>query len=363
MFNDKKILITGGSGSWGRELTAQLLEKFSPQEIRIYSRGEPKQVGMRRDFNDNPRLRFMIGDVRDSERLIECSKGVDYIFHLAALKHVPVCENNPSEAVKTNILGTQNVIKAALENSVKKVIYISTDKAVEPLNFYGMTKSIGEKLIINANNLTEETSFVCIRAGNVLGTSESVIPVFRKQIINANKITITNGDMTRFMMNLKQAISLIFKASIDSVGGEIFVTYMPSMRIGDLAEVMIRELGNNDTEIMMMGKRPGEKIHELLVSRDESERAFKMGEYFMILPAVRVNRIRDHYNTNSLQKVEFSEFGSSNTKRLNQDEIKEMLDEENWLSKDRIDKDVLYQNKDYVINLFKNIGWIKEGSL
>ena len=248
MFNKKTILITGGSGSWGQELTKQLLMKYSPKEIRIYSRGEPKQVSMNRYFKNNKRLKFIIGDVRDVERLEQATQGVDYLFHLAALKHVPVCEQNVEEAVKTNILGIKNVIGAAIKNSIKKVIQISTDKAVSPLNFYGLSKSVGEKLIIAANTLESKTSFVCIRAGNALGTSESVVPLFRDQILSTNKITVTNGEMTRFFFNLKQAISLVFRAAIDSVGGEIFVMEMPAMKIDDLADVFMRELGTSSAK-------------------------------------------------------------------------------------------------------------------
>ncbi|PIO08354.1 UDP-N-acetylglucosamine 4,6-dehydratase [Candidatus Pacearchaeota archaeon CG10_big_fil_rev_8_21_14_0_10_34_12] len=363
MFFDKTILITGGTGSWGNELTKQLMEKYSPREIRIYSRGERKQAMMKRDFENSPKIKFIIGDVRDYERLDESCRKVDYVFHLAALKHVPICESNVSEAKKTNIMGTQNVIRASIKNSVKKVIYISSDKAVDPLNFYGMTKAVGERLILAANNLTEDTSFVCIRAGNVLGTSESVVPVFRKQILNTNKITITDGEMTRFYLNLKQAISLIFKASEESVGGEIFVTNMPAVKINDLAEVMIKELGGGQTEKVIIGKRPGEKMHELLVSRDESERTFKLGEYFLILPHLEIEKIKNRYDTKNMVRVDFEEFSSVNAKRMNFEEIKQILDNENWLTKDEHDTDVLYKNKEQILDFFKNVGWIKKEDL
>jgi len=359
MFNDQIILITGGSGSWGTELTKQLLSKYSPKEIRIYSRGERRQAMMRREFENHEKLKFIIGDIRDYDRLDESCNKVDYLFHLAAMKHVPICEDNVVEAKKTNIIGTQNVVKAAMKNSIKKVIHISSDKAVDPLNFYGLSKAVGERLIIAANNLTDETSFVCIRAGNVLGTSESVIPVFRKQILNTNKVTITDGEMTRFLLNLRQAISLIFKASIDSVGGEIFVMYMPALKLDDLAEVMIRELGDGQTQKITIGKRPGEKIHELLVSKGESERTFKVGEYFLILPNTEIKRIKERYNPRELQRVDFEEFSSDSTRRLNHEEIKQMLDNENWLTREKHNTDVLYKNKDQILDFFKNVGWIK----
>ena len=340
MFNDKTILITGGSGSWGNELAKQLLEKYSPKKIKIYSRNEPKQITIKRNFKNNPNLKFVIGDVRDYDRLDEVCYDVDYIFHLATLKHFPICEENVGEAIKINILGTQNIVKTAIKNSIKKVIYISTDKAVEPLNLYGLTKAIGEKLIITANNSTKNTSFVCVRAGNVLGTSESVIPVFRRQILNINKITITDEEMTRFLLNLKQAISLIFKASMDSIGGEIFILPMPAVKIGDLADLMIKELGNEQTEKIIIGKRPGEKNHELLISREESARTFKFGNYFIILPLIEIEKIKNYYNVNELEKVEVGEYGSKNARRLNSEEIKEMLDNENWLSKEKTSADV-----------------------
>ncbi len=359
MFDEKTILITGGTGSWGNELTKQLFEKYSPKEIRIYSRSEPKQVTMKRQFENNAKLKFIIGDVRDYGRLDEACHNADYIFHLAALKHVPICEDNVEEALKTNIIGTRNIIKTAIKNSVKKLINISTDKAVDPLNFYGLTKAIGEKLIIAANNSTEKTIFACIRAGNVLGTSESVIPVFRKQILNTNKITITNGEMTRFFLSVEEAISLIFKASINSVGGEIFVMPMPAIKIDDLAEVIIKEMGDEFTEKIIIGERPGEKIHELLVSKEESKRTFRFNEYFLILPTIEVKNIKNNYNTKELEKVNFDEFGSKNTKRLNLEEIKQILENENWFAKEGLPTDVLNQNKEHILDLFKNIGWIK----
>ena len=368
MFKDKVILITGGSGSWGSELTKQLLEKYSPKEVRIYSRGESKQVDMKRIFKSNPLLKFIIGDVRDYKRLEHATYDVDYIFHLAALKHVPVCEQNVEEAVKTHILGTQNVIRVAIKNSIKKVIYISTDKAVNPLNLYGMTKAIGEKLIISANNLSNKTSFVCIRAGNALGSSGSVVPLFRNQILTANKITITNGEMTRFTFPLEEAISLIFKASIDSIGGEIFVMETPALKIEDLADVMIKELGNSDTKKIVIGERPAEKTHELLVSKEESKRTFVSGKYFIILPLISIENIKKKYSLNEMPPLTVDEISSKNERILNHEEIKKMLNREGWLSKERkdgffskeeIDRDLMYKNKEYLLDFFKNEGWIK----
>jgi len=278
IFKDKVILITGGTGSWGNELTRQLLEK-NPNKIIIYSRGELGQVKMQRDFN-NPKIKFTIGDVRDKEQLIKSAIGVDYIFHLAALKHVPICEEQPDEAIKTNIIGTQNVIAAAKANNVIKVIDVSTDKAVDPFNFYGMTKAVGERLIINANLDTEKTRFVCIRGGNVLGTNGSVVPFFIDQIKRFKTIFITDKEMTRYYMTQKEAINLLFKAAENSLGGETFVMKMPACKVIDLAEVLIDETTKEKISIKETGCRPGEKIHECLISRHKAPSAYKYDDNY-----------------------------------------------------------------------------------
>ena len=278
MFKDKRILVTGGTGSWGHELIKQLLEQ-DPKEISIYSRNELAQVKMEREFNDK-RLKFIIGDVRDYERMNEATRGIDYIFHLAALKHVPICELQPYEAIKTNIIGTENLIKAAINNKVKKVIDVSTDKAVDALNLYGMTKAVGERLIIQANLLSEDTKFVCIRAGNVLGSNGSVVPFFMDQIKNQKQITITHPEMTRYFITLPEAIGLLFKASQFSYGGEIFVMRMPSYRITDVAEVLIEDSKVPDVEIKEIGMRPGEKLDEVLVSEYEAQSTFKYDDTY-----------------------------------------------------------------------------------
>ncbi len=233
MFENQTILVTGGTGSWGYELVRQLLPQ-NPKEIIIFSRNESSQVTMSRTFEDS-RLSFCIGDIRDKEAIVKACESVDYVFHLAALKHVPVCEEQPYEALKTNVIGTQHVIEAAIANQVKRVIYISTDKAANPSNFYGMTKAIGEKLIVYANLLRTETKFVCVRGGNVLGTNGSVVHLFMSQIKHKNQVRITDKRMTRFFLTLEEAISLLFKASEASLGGEIYVMTMPTCRITELA--------------------------------------------------------------------------------------------------------------------------------
>lgn len=268
MFEGSRILVTGATGSWGNELVTQLLDK-KPEQIIIYSRSELNQVNMQRRFN-NFKLKYIIGDIRDYEALKEATKDIEFIFHLAALKHVPICEEQPYEAIKTNIIGVENLIKASIENKVKKVIDVSTDKAVDPINVYGMTKALGEKLIIHANTMAEHTKFVCIRAGNVLGTNGSVVPYFIEQAKKYNEITITDEKMTRFFLTLNQAIELLFKAINHSIGGETFVMRMPGYKIIDIAKIILEEYGNENGNIKVIGIRPGEKINEVLISKYEA---------------------------------------------------------------------------------------------
>jgi UDP-N-acetylglucosamine 4,6-dehydratase len=328
MFYEKNILVTGGSGSWGKELVRQLLPQ-NPNKIIIYSRNEGSQVEMERAFEDN-RLSFCIGDIRDSESLARACKGVDFIFHLAALKHVPICEKQPHEAFKTNVAGTQNVIEAAIANKVKKVIYISTDKAVNPTNFYGMTKAVGEKLIVQANLLKSDTKFVCIRGGNVLGTNGSVIHLFMKQINEKNQVGLTSKAMTRFFLTLHEAISLVFKACVDSLGGEIFVMMMPTCKIIDLAQVLAEELGHKHITINELGVRPGEKIHEILLSDFESENAVIYDQqYLVIMPTLDIPGLKAHYA--GYPKVQMRSFSSQHA-LMTKEEIKVLLTKGGFLS-------------------------------
>lgn len=327
IFKDSVIFITGGTGSWGNELTRQLLEK-NPKKIIVYSRSELQQVNMQRNFND-PRIKYVIGDVRDYRHLVKSSVGVDYIFHLAALKHVPICEEQPDEAVKTNVIGTQNVIDAAKENGVKKVIDVSTDKAADPFNFYGMTKALGERLIINANIDSDKTKFVCIRGGNVLGTNGSIVPFFIDQINRLKTILITNKEMTRYYMTLKEAIHLVFKAAEESFGGETFVMKMPACRVIDIAEILIEEIGNKNIPIKEIGIRPGEKIHECLISKNESPSTYQYDEnYYVILPQVKIDELEEKYK--HLKKVSFKEY-CSNEILMNKEEVKAMLKNGNFI--------------------------------
>lgn len=321
MFTNQRILVTGGTGSWGHELIAQLLPQ-DPKEIIVYSRSEATQVAMDREFED-PRLTFRIGDIRDKEALTAACQDVDYVFHLAALKHVPVCEEHPYEALKSNVVGTQHVIEASIENKVKKVIYISTDKAANPSNFYGMTKAIGEKLIVYANLLSPDTKFVCVRGGNVLGTNGSVVHLFMNQIRQKGQIRITDLKMTRFFLTLKDAISLLFKASIESVGGEIFVMMMPTCRIVDLAEVLIEDSGRKDIQLLETGIRPGEKIHEILMSDFESLTTVAYDDqYLVILPTLDIPGTKERYA--GYPPVSFRSF-SSEHQLMNKQEIRDIL--------------------------------------
>ncbi|MDO7488577.1 SDR family NAD(P)-dependent oxidoreductase [Peribacillus sp. NPDC096622] len=322
MIKNQTILVTGGTGSWGYELVRQLLE-YEPSEIRIFSRNESNQFTMKQEFDNNPKLHFIIGDVKEKEALVEACQGVDYIFHLAALKHVPVCEDQPIEALKTNVIGTQNVIEAAISCNVHSVVNISTDKASNPSNFYGLSKAMAERLIIHANTLNTKTRFVCIRGGNVLGTNGSVIHVFKKQIKEKGKIGITDLNMTRFFLTIEEAIKLVFKATFESIGGEIFVMKMPSCKIIDLAEVLMKASNKTNVGVEVLGIRPGEKLHEILLSEYESTTAIAYDdEYYVILPAIHIDGIKEHYA--NYQPVSLEDYNSG-TGLMNKAQIEEML--------------------------------------
>ncbi|MDQ6423508.1 polysaccharide biosynthesis protein [Paenibacillus sp. LHD-117] len=321
MFEAATILITGGTGSWGHELTGKLLS-LQPKEIRIFSRNEFAQVRMQRTFDDH-RIRFVIGDVRDADAVSEACTGADYVFHLAALKHVPICEQQPDEALKTNVTGTENVIRASIKHKVKKVIDVSTDKAVDPVNFYGMTKAFAEKYMIRANGLSATTRFVCIRGGNVLGTHGSVVPFFKERILQNKDLPLTSSEMTRFLLTVSDAIDLLLAASIDSVGGEIFVMKMKACRIVDLAEVMLDHYAKPSKSIRHTGIRPGEKLHEMLVSGFEASRTYRYGtHYYVILPEKPTAEHLAYYPASS--KAAIANY-QSNQSLMNKTEIRKML--------------------------------------
>lgn len=292
MYKDKKILITGGTGTIGYHLTKALLQ-FDPAVIRVFSRDEHKQYEMSQDFQEHsPKMRYLIGDVRDEARLLRAMEDIDYVFHLAAMKHVPACEYNPFEAVKTNVIGTQNVIQASIQAGVKKVLFTSSDKAISPTNTYGSTKLMAERLISAAEYQKgpKSTIFSSVRFGNVMGSRGSVIPLFKKQVLQEGRVTITDPEMLRYMMTPSQAIGLILKANGMAQGGEVFVLKMPVVRIGDLADAVI-DLVTSQNNLRLMiekkitGLRPGEKRYEELMTADEKRIAFETEEMY-VLPSM-----------------------------------------------------------------------------
>jgi FlaA1/EpsC-like NDP-sugar epimerase len=278
---------------------------------------------MKRLFLNNPKLNFIIGDVRDYISILDACKNVDYVFHLAALKHVPICEDQPLEALKTNVTGTENIIRASILQNVKKVVDVSSDKAVDPINLYGLTKALGEKLVIQANSLSENTRFVCIRGGNVLGTNGSVVPLFKRLIVEGQEIPITSTDMTRFFLTISDAIQLLLTAALHAVGGETFVMKMKSCKITDLASVLVENLSQNSSSYKDIGIRPGEKVHELLISEHESPYTHEYDkDYYVILPTHSSSNLLKQYN--KFPKVIFKRYESSSN-LMTKDEIKSLL--------------------------------------
>ena len=303
----KTILITGGTGSFGRWLTRDLLKR-NPQEIRIYSRDEEKQLEMNHDFSD-PRIKFIIGDVRDYDRLLEATKEVQILYHAAALKIVPMCEDHPLEALKTNTLGTVNVKKVVIRNNVERSLLISTDKAVKPINLYGMTKAIAEKIWVS-NEFVTKSKFAVVRYGNVIGSRGSIVPYFN-QLIKENKpLPITHSSMTRFLITLQQAVKLVFYATETMQGGEIFVPKLSACNIIDLAKV----LGSENYPLEIVGIRPGEKIHECLLQEDEFRRVDETENYYVIYPPGQ----HDSGKIND-------EFTSQNAPQLSRKELAKLL--------------------------------------
>lgn len=279
MLNGKKILITGGTGSFGKAFVKRILKDFAPDKLIIYSRDEFKQYQMKQMF-DSPKLRYFIGDIRDEKRLYRALADVDYVVHAAAMKHVGASEYNPTEAIKTNVIGAQNLISAALEARVKKIIALSTDKACNPVNLYGATKLCSDKLFIAANSYSgnRNTKFSVVRYGNVLGSRGSVIPLFMK-MANTNELPITDDRMTRFWITLPQAVDFVIKSFDMMSGGELFIPKIPSMRITDLAEAIAPGCKKN-----VVGIRPGEKLHEVMISRDDSRNLYEYENRYIKLP-------------------------------------------------------------------------------
>ncbi len=284
MFNDKSILITGGTGSFGRQYVKTLLERYRPRRLIVYSRDELKQYEMAQDFPQGC-MRYFIGDVRDRDRLVQAMNGVDYAIHAAALKQVPAAEYNPMECIKTNIHGAENVIHAALANDVEKVIALSTDKAANPINLYGATKLVSDKLFVAGNNIAggHRTRFSVVRYGNVVGSRGSVVPFFQKQIERgADHLPITDAGMTRFWITLQQGVDFVLKNFARMHGGEIFVPKIPSVRVVDLALAMAPGLPHK-----IIGIRPGEKLHEVMCPADDSHLTVEFDDHYVIMPAIQ----------------------------------------------------------------------------
>lgn len=280
-WKNQVVLITGGTGSFGKKFTKILLEEKQPKKVIIFSRDELKQHEMRVAGYDHPSLRYFIGDVRDRERLVRAMHGVDIVVHAAALKQVPACEYNPMEAIKTNIMGTSNVVEAALDAGVKKVLALSTDKAVNPVNLYGATKLAAEKLVVQSNAYAAGTAtrYSCVRYGNVVGSRGSVVPVFLKQR-ESGTVTITDDRMTRFWLSLEQGVRFVISCIEQMEGGEVFVPKIPSMNVADLAKAIAPK-----AKIDIIGIRPGEKLHEVMISEDESRHTVELEKMFVVQPA------------------------------------------------------------------------------
>lgn len=333
MLKDKNILVIGGTGTIGQALIGRLLE-YGPKVIRIYSRDEYKQFIMQDELKNYNNIRYLIGDVRDKERLCRAMHGIDIVFDFAALKHVPACEYNPFEAVKTNVMGTQNVIDCAIENKVSSVVYSSSDKAVSPTNTMGATKLLAERLISAADYAKggKTPVFSAVRFGNILGSRGSVVPLWKNQIRERREITITDAGMTRFMMTIPQAVNLVLKAYSLARGGEVFVLKMPVIRLDNLAQVIIEsecerlKIPVGDVKINYLGLRPGEKMYEELMTAHESLAAVEYEDMFAILPHHKVANISSYG-----KRAGFGEYSSHTETVLSKEGIRKMLEEANLI--------------------------------
>jgi UDP-N-acetylglucosamine 4,6-dehydratase len=335
MFKGKSILVTGGTGSIGNELVRRLL-KFEPAVVRVFSNDENAQFALEHELKDySSCLRFLVGDVRDKERLQRATENVEIVFHAAALKHVPLCEYNPFEAIKTNVIGTQNLLEVAITENVEKVITISTDKAANPANVMGATKLLAERLTIAANYYKglKRTVFSCVRFGNVMASRGSVIQTFEKQIRNGGPVTLTDPQMVRFWMSMDKAVDLVLKAAQMTKGEEIFIFKMPALHIKDLAEVMIEKLAPKygykpkDIEIRLIGKRKGEKLYEELMTEEEAFNAYETEDMLLVLPQ---NPQTVPNPRNGFKKVPLRRYTSRDTTILTKKQIRELLDSILW---------------------------------
>lgn len=323
MFNNKCLLITGGTGSFGNAVLRRFINS-SLKEIRIFSRDEKKQDDMRKKYN-NPKVKFYIGDVRDYQSILTATRHVDFIYHAAALKQVPSCEFHPMEAVKTNILGTENVLEAAINCGVKRVVCLSTDKAVYPINAMGISKAMMEKVIVAKSRLSTKTVICATRYGNVMASRGSVIPLFANQIRLGQAIGITDPNMTRFMMTLDDAVDLVLYAFNNGNPGEIFVQKASAATIETLAKAMIDLLGTHKHPITIIGTRHGEKLYESLLSREEMASAEDLGEYYRIPPDLRDLNYSKFIEQGEVLISKAIEYNSHNTTRLNIDAMKNLL--------------------------------------
>lgn len=342
-FKDHTILVTGGSGSFGKVIVRRLLER-SPRVVRVYSRDESKHFDMQHEFGKRADVRFLVGDIRDRERLFRAMEDVEIVYHAAGLKHVVSCEYNPFEAVKTNIIGTQNVIDAAMHVRAQKVIFTSTDKAVNPCNTMGASKLMAEKLMTAANQYrgSRRTIFATVRFGNVLGSRGSVVPHFMRQLREHRKITVTDPDMTRYVMSEAHAVDLVLKATELARGGEIFILKMPAIRVGDLAEVMVEDyaaangLPVESIEVQTIGAQPGEKPFEGLMTSQERFRALELPGMFVVKPPV-TDLIDADYDYPSARPVAVTRYTSSDQDLLTKDEIRGMLREAGLAAGDAVE--------------------------
>ncbi len=360
LFKDQKILVTGGTGTVGRAIVEELL-KHDPTVIRIYSRDESKQFAMAHDLNHHPKLRFLIGDVRDAKRIQYALEDIDIVFHCAGMKHVPACEYNPFEAVKTNVIGTQNLIEAVFNEKVKKVIFTGTDKAANPTNTMGATKLLAERLISSANFYkgNRDTIFTSIRFGNVMGSRGSVIPLFRRQIEKGGPVTVTDGDITRFMMTTKDAVRLVFLATELAKGGEVFTLKMPALRLGDLIDVMITELAPKfgfepeEIKIEQIGLRPGEKTYEEILTEADAKNAYENDYMYITPPVIMQDTFSSRYP--NCRKVEERTYTSNDFPLLSKSEIRNLLEREGLLKGDNGLKSLLLLHKVPDIDVIKEL--------
>ena len=324
MFKNKILMITGGTGSFGQTVLRRFLAT-DVREIRIFSRDEKKQEEMRIALN-NPKLKFYIGDVRDFDGLVSAMKGVDYVFHAAALKQVPSCEFYPMEAVKTNVLGTENVLNAATASNVKRVVVLSTDKAVYPINAMGISKAMAEKLMVAKarTQLESETVFCATRYGNVMASRGSVIPLFVGQLKEGKPLTVTDPNMTRFLMSLEDSVDLVLYAFQHGKQGDLFVQKAPASTVADLAQAL-KEVFKADSQIRVIGTRHGEKLYESLISREEMAKAEDMGDYYRIPADNRDLNYAQFFSEGEEKIAQFEDYTSHNTEQLDVEQVKKLL--------------------------------------